>query len=410
MENILIKQELSFFNGYISGKPDTVKIEYSAFNTSDSEKSVQIRVMLDITAGKKKGDLFIPGSGLINTEALIEESNMPDYLYTIDNISGPSVMTYLLLKNEQLISPHSFVIAPKMKLSFGKTEVKIKDTRKILFNNAVALYTEKKILKKDGKSAISVGIGLLKPVIMKTEKYDIIVTAPYQSPLIPFNISTILQNRSDELGNIKYDINFKKAEHFNIPEKEQKVDQLKSKGIIETRWIINPDKAAYGNNNFSVNISADGLTEDLKVDHALNITNRIITYAEIIPEKRLFSPNGDSVNDDLKFSLSMKDDSGFATVKVLIKNSKGKIIREESWNKKISKFIWDGKDNSGKTVQSGIYEYALYIKNIQGNESLFEKSDNLIEVDTIPPAIDISSDRTNFLPPVKVEKNFITFE
>ncbi len=70
------------------------------------------------------------------------------------------------------------------------------------------------------------------------------------------------------------------------------------------------------------------------------------------PKEKIFTPNGDNINDTISFpNLSQEKD-----LIINIFNVNGKKVK-----KLIYPYIWDGKDSSGKLLDSGVYVYQFKI-------------------------------------------------
>ena len=121
---------------------------------------------------------------------------------------------------------------------------------------------------------------------------------------------------------------------------------------------------------------------------------------------KYFSPNNDGVRDVLEFPFSATDDGRIVSWKMVIENSRGKIIRTignkttlpekitaSSVLKQIGKakesviipesVIWDGTMDDGTIAPDGEYFYYLSLTDEKGNESKTKKYN--VFIDNIAP-------------------------
>lgn len=87
-----------------------------------------------------------------------------------------------------------------------------------------------------------------------------------------------------------------------------------------------------------------------------------------------FSPDGDGVDDTVRFSLSYLKNRGISTWNMAIEDSSGSTVR--TFNPKGNRgsppgtIIWDGTDAKGKTVSPGRYYYQAWVKD-RNNRQFF---------------------------------------
>jgi len=131
--------------------------------------------------------------------------------------------------------------------------------------------------------------------------------------------------------------------------------------------ILNEDKKYKGYNilpNNEVNLfyrfdapSKTQLTnQDIKIKILIKATIHPILVEEIKkPTQTLITPNGDGINDVLKFPGLANYEKEF---KITILDLTGRVVKEI-----VNKDEWDGTDNYGSKVKSGIYIYQYKIEN-----------------------------------------------
>jgi len=106
-----------------------------------------------------------------------------------------------------------------------------------------------------------------------------------------------------------------------------------------------------------------------------------------------FSPNGDGNKDTLALSLEVDKNIPVSSCEMRILNRNNKPVKDFSGRSVLSeRFIWDGKDNNGKSVSDGIYSAAFPVKYEDGRE-LKVHSDSFIVDSTAPKVrLDITPD------------------
>ena len=77
------------------------------------------------------------------------------------------------------------------------------------------------------------------------------------------------------------------------------------------------------------------------------------------PRPRLFTPNDDTINDEVTFSYENDESS----VVCWIYDIKGAVVRQlDIVETGENKFTWNGKDEDGNVVPSGIYIYQIEVE------------------------------------------------
>ncbi|TAK08359.1 MAG: hypothetical protein EPO39_04595, partial [Candidatus Manganitrophaceae bacterium] len=128
--------------------------------------------------------------------------------------------------------------------------------------------------------------------------------------------------------------------------------------------------------------------------------DRSIEISETTADKRLFSPNGDGVVDDVKVDYVI-DEEATVDVKVFrLIPAGGSYIPDPASVKTVLSgirhlpglggTIWDGRDDSGTVVPDGRYRISVFAKDLCGNVA--EKSVD-VEVDHTPPTASITYPR-----------------
>ncbi len=109
-----------------------------------------------------------------------------------------------------------------------------------------------------------------------------------------------------------------------------------------------------------------------------------------------FSPNKDSVKDNIEFYPIVKSKTKVLQYQFLIKNLDGLIVKKLTGSKAPKKIIWDAKDEDNKLCKDGVYtaEFKVELANKQKAESIIQD----IIIDTEYPSAEISSPYLAFSP------------
>jgi len=109
--------------------------------------------------------------------------------------------------------------------------------------------------------------------------------------------------------------------------------------------------------NFALlSAGGEGDTEML----AFNISASGFKLDEGYPRPRVFTPNGDGNNEQVTFEYENIDEN---SIVCWIYDIKGSVVRQlDIVGGGEDKFTWDGKDEDGNIVPSGIYIYQIEVE------------------------------------------------
>ncbi|MEJ5184977.1 MAG: FlgD immunoglobulin-like domain containing protein, partial [Rectinemataceae bacterium] len=111
-------------------------------------------------------------------------------------------------------------------------------------------------------------------------------------------------------------------------------------------------------------------------------------------ERAIFSPDGDGSRDTLGFRLSGTREDVW---KLSIVSADGRTVLEKSYIEELAdRFVWDGKDASGKLVEDG--RYTLLLACVDGAGNAFRTEYKPIMVDTSRPQARLALNREAFSP------------
>ncbi len=127
------------------------------------------------------------------------------------------------------------------------------------------------------------------------------------------------------------------------------------------------------------------------------IVNTQTTPINISINESFFSPNGDSVKDELVFSLEVPVTSGIERWSLTVADEQGKGRRTFSGSVGIEPSIsFDGKDEGGSPLPEGRYKGVLEVLYANGNNPTASSPE--LTIDLTPPVASVSGDFAIFSP------------
>jgi len=102
---------------------------------------------------------------------------------------------------------------------------------------------------------------------------------------------------------------------------------------------------------------------------------------EITPEPKVFSPNGDGFNDELKIKFKLSKPGYIANVRIF--DAVGRQIRFLAKNQSLAQegsWTWDGKSESGQKLNIGVYIILVEVFDKDGHTKAFKKTCTLTDL------------------------------
>lgn len=92
--------------------------------------------------------------------------------------------------------------------------------------------------------------------------------------------------------------------------------------------------------------------------------------ADLLVEPRVFSPNGDGVNDISRFSLNLLQVTENVPLRLEIFDLSGRLLRQQEGLHESGRFSfsWDGRDDQQDLVAPGLYMYRIVVKAKNGDD------------------------------------------
>ncbi len=162
LPGLSLSQRLVPANNPYTNRPDTVRIELTATNTSGAPLSAGVRIMLDtMIGGNDKAPFFVPGAGNFDTEREFRAGEMPAYWKAFEaaDYDPASLKGQGILTGADSTPPDRLVFAtwPEIKSTAWDYEV---DTDMSVGDSAVALYWEPRELAPGASVAFVTYYGL----------------------------------------------------------------------------------------------------------------------------------------------------------------------------------------------------------------------------------------------------------
>ena len=98
-------QEISIVESTTTGYPDTAKIKYSIINRDTVAHEIGLRVVIDTMLGENDGAPFRIGETAIQTDAVREQSQLPEFWQAFDTLTAPKVIAQGTLKGREATPP-----------------------------------------------------------------------------------------------------------------------------------------------------------------------------------------------------------------------------------------------------------------------------------------------------------------
>lgn len=219
IRNIDVRQTLKIVKGPTTGNLDTLEIIYDVVNRDNKPHEVGVRVMLDTYLGKEDGAPYrIPQKGNITEEKMLKGSELPEYWYSYDDLSKPTVIAQGSLKIEGSPDPDKIIFASWERFNKYLWDFTIKPGRSFRrsiigpLDSALAMYWPIGKLEPNNNYILRTYYGLMsreviKPVESKIEQPKIVQKKKTYTIVDFSEINRILgeMNKIQGLNNSKLD-------------------------------------------------------------------------------------------------------------------------------------------------------------------------------------------------------------
>lgn len=142
-DGVRVEERIYFVQNSATGRTDTTAIEYTLRNNNSSNRSVGLRIMLDVMIGNNDGaPYFILGTGQVTQQAEWNGGNVPDYwtAYESPSFDPSSLKGRGQLVGDNTIRPDRFIIADWPQADETVWNYTINPSDPVTNDSAVILY------------------------------------------------------------------------------------------------------------------------------------------------------------------------------------------------------------------------------------------------------------------------------
>ncbi|MFW6238401.1 MAG: hypothetical protein ACOC5A_04120 [Halanaerobiales bacterium] len=307
INGLIVEQNLSIDKSTTTGLNDSVLIEYTIENDSDSDRELGLRMMLDTMLGQNDGAPFRVGEEEITTDTMFPEEDLPDFWQAFDSVSSPQVTSQGTLRGPGVTPPDKVYFA-----DWGSLAETAWDGDSFAFNpgeefmrkgeyetdSAIAMHWSPRDLAPGEKVSFSTRYGLggieIVPGLLSLG-----VSSPAEVNLDTYNKSfpvvAYVENTSEiEAEDVKLNIDL--PDGFSADQPERNQGNLPSQEITQVEWTVRPTGEEIPDNiDYRVKVEAENtdsnevernikfvappsIEADLSLDDNLNVKRE-----EIIP-------------------------------------------------------------------------------------------------------------------------------
>lgn len=287
IRNIDIRQTLKIVNGPTTGNLDTVEILYDIINKDNREHDIGIRVMLDTYLGKEDGAPFrIPQRGNITEEKALIGDEVPEYWYSYDDLSNPSVIAQGTLRIQDNPPPDKIIFTSWERFNKYLWDFTIKPGRSFRrsiigpLDSALAMYWSTGKLKPNENYTIKTYYGLMAPEAIPTDNvFNITLGGPTITKGESIKVTADIKNICKyKIKNVQAEMILPAGLKFNFNENKLKnLSNLKKKQTKNISWRIMPDKSKKGIMTIKIKVTGKIKNKDVS-----QIVERKIEYKTVI--------------------------------------------------------------------------------------------------------------------------------
>lgn len=290
VDGLEITQTLTLVSDPSNPDVGNVKISYQVKNTSDMDKEVGSRILLDTQLGLKDASpiTYEGYSSFIQTETEWVD-DIPQYWRAVDETIAPNMMSYGFLKGWDNEEPDRVIIGHWAGLSSNKWEYTPDETVNFTSaknkygtaDSALAIYWEEETLAPDEERVYETFYGLGKLFSSdQAVSYDLLLSAPRQLTVNDdkdgyeeetFDIYLQLDNTlsgAQALDNVE--VSLVLPAELQLAASEQAVKTFTSVAVNETKnvgWKVEATpQSSYKAVRYGVRVKADGVEEAVKAN------------------------------------------------------------------------------------------------------------------------------------------------
>ncbi len=288
VRGINIIQEISIVKGPSTGREDCMRIIYKIRNENRQTTSVGVRILFDTYLGDMDGAPFrIPGVGDISRETQFYRSEIPEYWYSFDSASNPTIRSQGILRGSGVTVPDRVLFAAWDRLYDNLWDLNIDSSRDFRqtgtqrFDSAVALLYEPMKLEYNNMMIVSALYGLYGVSFFSSEHLVMSMSVPAEPRMPPVPVSVEVMNTS-ETALDKLSLTLELPEGFRLSEQESNTVEFLRVEPNETKKAIWYLDCGTISGNFTVRVNAMGIVNNntqtvvAEKSFAMNYTENIV--------------------------------------------------------------------------------------------------------------------------------------
>lgn len=388
--NVFVEQFLILTSSpYYTEREDTLKVIMKVRCGKNDQPRVGLRYTLDTYLGENDGvPFYMPGVGRISGTRHLNRSELPPYGYTLDTTKESNIRFQITFPEDEKGRPDEVVMASWE--HFRENPWKIPEARKDTFrkdllsinDSAVSLYWQPVLLAQDAPRSCEFYYGLYNGEEFSTNNLKILITMPEKSRAVPFFINLNLKNNSEL---VFQDVRIRAepsavSDFIFLTDQEAAIPRIGPFATRDLSFKVEPLPSASGYYDFFIRIRS--LLNGALITNTIRKGVRIVNFqpVELVSDK-FFSPDRDGACDTLAVTLR-KDTAGKT---LFVKNAQDETVRSLLLGSNVSSFVWDGTDDSGRTVAEGPYYLSVFDPDYPGESS--NRPLHEVVVDVTPPAL-----------------------
>ena len=321
-EGIIVRQILSFTKSSTTGLPDTARIEYEVENTSEHEKMLGLRLMIDTLLGENDGSPFRIADEEIDVDrAYRNKDDVPEFWQTFDSVSDPKVSAQGTLRGAELTTPDRLYLSNWGSLADGVWDFNFEPGREYLregeyeLDSAMALFWEEEPLSPGETRRFATDYGLagitLVPGILSlgvTSPSELVMDWPDNKA----QIIAYIQNTADITAeDVTVELDAPDDLEFISGERETTIGDLEAGETTQLMWEVSPQDTSQQRIDYEVNVRASN-TDDNQVSRSLDIVGPPDLSLRMVGPYRLREVDGQLEKDSFVFH-SVITNSGSST-------------------------------------------------------------------------------------------------
>ncbi|MFO7815230.1 MAG: NEW3 domain-containing protein [Halanaerobiales bacterium] len=414
IEDIKVEQILSIVKSSTTGLFDTAQIKYRLVNTSNQEKEVGLRIMLDTMLGQNDGAPFRLADNAVTTDNLYLKDELPIFWQAFDSIANPTVTSQGTFKGPGVTAPDKVYFSDWGSLADGDWNFDFNPGEEFVregeyeIDSAIAIMWEPQILEPNqevtyvtnyGLGGIKVVPGLLALGVTSPAEFTFDENNQY------FPVVAYVENTS-EINAENVEVEIELPEQFEARENSVKeIGDIESNDTTQVNWEVGTTGGEVpGKITYTVKVTADN-TDSNEVQREITFVGPPVIEANITLDENLRKEKGKILPNpfDLKVKLTNIGGSTLFDAKTELSLPPGLTFSEKEVSKKYLGFL-----QSGESVD---VNWSVKVLNVTGEMPYSINVEGLNEYsDTIRKDLDIPKlEPFVYLDKVEYSENYQTY-